>query len=61
MREIPPPNWVLRTAIGPASMARQLAVRSTSGLHRFAKLSQFAIETFWGFPEGRMSNLRVDG
>src|SRR5215471_20164940 len=24
-----PPNWVLRTAIGPASMAGQLAVRST--------------------------------
>jgi len=25
----PAPNWVLRTAIGPASMAGQLAVRST--------------------------------
>ena len=26
----PAPNWVLRTAIGPASMAGQLAVRSTN-------------------------------
>src|SRR5215467_1533486 len=25
----PAPNWVLRTAIGPASLAGQLAVRST--------------------------------
>jgi len=25
----PAPNWVLRTAIGPASMAGQLAVRNT--------------------------------
>ncbi len=29
MRESPPPNWVLRTAIGPASLAGQLAVHST--------------------------------
>src|SRR5262245_15543899 len=25
----PPPNWVLRTALGPASLAGQSAVRST--------------------------------
>jgi hypothetical protein len=33
MRQIPPPNWVLRTAIGPASLAGQLAVRSTGAQH----------------------------
>jgi len=38
MQEIPPPNWVLRTAIGPASLAgtcggQQLAVRSTGAQH----------------------------
>src|SRR5712692_8093878 len=33
MREIPPPNWVLRTAIGPAILAGQLAVRSTGAQH----------------------------
>src|SRR4029450_3133637 len=29
----PPPNWVLRTAISPASLAGQLAVRSTGAQH----------------------------
>jgi hypothetical protein len=29
----PPPSWVLRTAIGSASMAEQLAVRSTRAQH----------------------------
>jgi len=30
MQQLPPPNWVLRTAIGPAILAGQLAVRSTA-------------------------------
>ena len=33
MCKLPPPNWVLRTAIGPASMAGQRAVRSTGAQH----------------------------
>src|SRR6266700_4659630 len=33
-----PPNWVLRTAIGPASLAGYLAVRSTRAQHRCAAL-----------------------
>src|SRR5262249_8360368 len=41
--------------------APRLYYRYANRLYRFAKLSQFTIETFWGFPEGRMSNLRVDG
>jgi hypothetical protein len=32
-RRSPAPNWVLRTAIGPASIAGQLAVRSTGAQH----------------------------
>jgi hypothetical protein len=31
MAQRTPPNWVLRTAIGPASLAGQLAVRSIKG------------------------------
>jgi len=32
-KAFPAPNWVLRTAIGPASLAGQLAVRSTGAQH----------------------------
>jgi len=37
IRRSPAPNWVLRTAIGPASMAGQLAVRGTGAQHQSAE------------------------
>jgi len=35
------PNWVLRTAIGPAILARQLAVRSTGAQHLARRMCAF--------------------